>query len=91
MPLYQRPDLPSPAELVDSLDDELMDLLSERLKFAEMLPVPTTPEEIERQVQRMRNLAAIYHVPPDLGEKMARAIIDATKEVLAKKQKGPQV
>jgi chorismate mutase len=79
--------LPTTAELVDSLDQELMDLLYERLKLAALLPVPSTAEEIERQVQRMRALAAIYRVPPEVGEKMALAIIEASREAKEKSKK----
>ncbi|WP_455290028.1 hypothetical protein [Cupriavidus necator] len=74
------PPLPTPAELVASLDEELVDLLYERLKMAAELPPLETPEEIAREVQRMRNLAAIYRVPRDLGEAMARALIEARKQ-----------
>jgi len=74
------PILPSAAQLVDSLDNELMDLLFERIKMAVYLPVPSTPEEIDREVQRMRSLAAIYHVPPEVGEAMARALIEVRRQ-----------
>ncbi|MDE4916991.1 chorismate mutase [Cupriavidus metallidurans] len=71
--------MPTIAELAASLDDELMDLLGERLKLASMLPVPSTPEEVGRQVRRMRGLAATYHLPAELGEKVALLIIDASQ------------
>ncbi|WP_454752056.1 hypothetical protein [Cupriavidus necator] len=72
--------LPTPAELVASLDEELIDILYERLKMAAELPPLETPEEVAREVLRMRNLAAIYRVPPDLGEAMALALIEARKQ-----------
>ncbi|WP_316150041.1 hypothetical protein [Cupriavidus sp. BIC8F] len=72
--------LPTVPELVASLDEELVDLLYERLKLAADLPPLETPEEIAREVLRMRNLAAIYRVPPDLGEAMALALIEARKQ-----------
>jgi len=71
--------LPNASELADSLDEELMDLLSERLKLASMFRVPTTPEEIGRQVRRMRGLAATYHLSPEFGEKIALLIIEASR------------
>ncbi|QRQ86239.1 hypothetical protein [Cupriavidus oxalaticus] len=74
------PILPSAAELVASLDEELIDLLYERLKMAAELPPIETPDDVAREVQRMRNLAAIYRVPPDLGEAMALALIEARKQ-----------
>lgn len=77
MPL---PLLPTTAELVASLDEELVDLLYERLKMAAELPPLETPDEVAREVLRMRNLAAIYRVPPDLGEAMALALIEARKQ-----------
>jgi chorismate mutase len=83
--------LPSISELADSLDDELMDLLSERLKLASMVPAPNTPEEIERQVLRMRGLAAVYRLPPDVGEKVALVLVDATRRMATEKQEGPPI
>lgn len=77
MPL---PLLPTTAELVASLDEELIDLLYERLKMAAELPPLETPEAVGREVLRMRNLAAVYRVPPDLGEAMALALIEARKQ-----------
>jgi len=71
--------LPNAATLAESLDDELMDLLSERLKLGSMYRVPSTPEEVDRQVRRMRGLAAMYHLPPELGEKVALLIIEASR------------
>ncbi len=62
--------MPTIARLAASLDDELMYLLSERLKLASMLPVPSTPEDIGRQVRRMRGFAATYHLPAELGERV---------------------
>jgi len=82
---------PNISELADSLDDELMDLLSERLKLASMLPAPKTPEEIDRQVLRMRGLAAVYRLPPDVGEKVALMLVDATRRMATEKQKGPLI
>jgi len=70
---------PDLAKLVESLDDELMDLLSGRLKLASMLRVPSTQEETGRQVRRMRGLAAAYHLPPELGEKVAHLLIEASR------------
>jgi len=61
-----------------------MDLVSERLKLSALLRVPRTPEEVGRQVQRMRGLAAIYHLPPELGEKMALVLIEATRAKVEK-------
>ncbi|MBF6987269.1 hypothetical protein [Cupriavidus sp. IK-TO18] len=72
--------LPSTSELIASLDEELVDLLYERLKLAADLPPLETPDEVAREVLRMRNLAAIYRVPPDLGETMALALIEARKQ-----------
>ncbi|WP_029048695.1 hypothetical protein [Cupriavidus sp. amp6] len=74
------PNLPSAAELVASLDEELIDLLYERLKMAAELPPVETHDDVAREVQRMRSLAAIYRVPPDLGEAMALALIEARKQ-----------
>ncbi|MNU09518.1 hypothetical protein D3C72_2561210 [compost metagenome] len=54
-------------------------LLYERLKMAAELP-PLETDEVAREVVRMRHLAAIYRVPPDLGEAMARALIEARKQ-----------
>lgn len=71
--------IPTIAELAASLDDELMDLLGERLKLASMLPVPSTPEEVGRQVRRMRGLAATYHLSAEFGEKVALLIIEASQ------------
>jgi len=71
--------LSTTAKLVESLDDELMDLLCERLALASSLPIPNTPEEVELQVQRMRNLASVYRLPPELGEKVALALIEAQR------------
>ncbi|WP_211945266.1 hypothetical protein [Cupriavidus yeoncheonensis] len=71
--------MPTNEQLVESLDNELMDLLYERLKLAAYLPVPNTPAEIHQAVQRMRGIAAIYRVPPEVGEAMALAIIEASR------------
>ncbi|MBP0629943.1 MULTISPECIES: hypothetical protein [unclassified Cupriavidus] len=72
--------LPTVPELIDSLDNELMDLLYERLKLAAYVQVPSTPTEINQAVQRMRGIAAVYHVPPEVGEAMALALIEAQKQ-----------
>lgn len=72
--------LPSTRSLIASLDEELVGLLYERLKLAAELPPLETPDDVAREVMRMRNLAAIYRVPPDLGEAMALAFIEARKQ-----------
>ncbi|MGN5479547.1 hypothetical protein ACTMU2_29445 [Cupriavidus basilensis] len=72
--------LPTNEQLIDSLDNELMDLLYERLKLAVYLPVPSTLAEVQEAVQRMRGIAAVYHVPPEVGEAMALSLIEALKQ-----------
>ncbi|WP_317925648.1 hypothetical protein [Cupriavidus sp. TA19] len=72
--------LPTVPELIAKLDDELVYLLYERLKMAAELPSVETPEEVAREVLRMRQLCAVYRVPPDLGEAMALALIQARKQ-----------
>lgn len=74
------PLLPTTAELVASLDEELFGLLYERLKMAAELPPLEAPDEVAREVVRMRNLAAIYRVPPEVGAVMAHALIEARKQ-----------
>lgn len=69
--------LPSPYELIASLDSELVDLLGERMKLAASLGSLRSPEEIEREVQRMRSLATIYGASPELIEQVARLLFAA--------------
>jgi hypothetical protein len=72
--------LPTTPELIASLDEELVDLLYERLKLAAYLPPLEAPEDVAREVLRMRNLCGAYHVPRELGETMVLALIEAQKK-----------
>jgi len=69
--------LPTTPQLIASLDEELVDLLYERMRLASMLRTTRTPEDVEAYVQGMRNHAAVYRASPDLVEKVARAILEA--------------
>lgn len=69
--------LPTTAEMIASLDAELVDLLGERMRLAATLAAARTSDEIEQEVQRMRTLATIYRASPDLVEQIARLLFAA--------------
>ncbi len=67
--------LPTTPELIASLDEELIDLLSERMNLAATLKGVEGVSDGEGYVAKMRNLAAVHRLSPDLGEAIARAIV----------------
>ncbi|MGT2456512.1 hypothetical protein ACU4GI_26265 [Cupriavidus basilensis] len=69
--------LPTTRELIASLDEELVDLLSERMRLTAFPPTVGATDDAEQYVQHMRTLAATYHVSPDLIESGARPILEA--------------
>lgn len=75
------------AELIGSLDDELVDLLGERMKLATFRRAARTAEEVEQYVQRMRSLAAVYRAPADLVEGVARLIAAAERDAAEVRRK----
>ena len=68
--------LPTTTEMLASLDDELVDLLAERMRLVSALPAPRTAAELEAIVDRMRNLALAYGAPSDMTVAIARALVD---------------
>tara|TARA_B100000700_G_scaffold259938_1_gene295097 strand:- start:6465 stop:6746 length:282 start_codon:yes stop_codon:yes gene_type:complete len=81
---------------LDLLDNELIKLISKRFKFIEQAAIIKDDiskirdnERIESIIERLRNLAEINEVSPDIVEKLWRYIIelsiDLEKEIFSKK------
>jgi chorismate mutase len=81
---------------IDNIDAALIHMLAERFritkavgayKAANSLPA-SDPGREERQIERLRKLAADAHLDPDFGEKFLRFIID---EVIRHHEQAKQV
>ena len=81
---------------LDLLDNELIKLIAKRFKFIEQAAIIKDDiskirdnERIESIIERLRNLAEINEVSPDIVEKLWRYIIelsiDLEKEIFSKK------
>ncbi|WP_374283980.1 chorismate mutase [Novosphingobium sp.] len=69
---------------IDNIDAALIHMLAERFRItkavgaykAEKTLPPSDPGREERQIERLRRLAADAQLDPDFGEKFIRFIID---------------
>ncbi len=78
------PTLASYRASIDNIDAALIHMLAERFRItkavgaykAERQLPPSDPAREERQIARLRALAAVAHLDPDFGEKFIRFVID---------------
>lgn len=66
--------LPTTLQLLASLDDELVDLLAERMRLVDALSSTRTDAELDEFVVRMRNQALVYGAPADMVTTIARTL-----------------
>lgn len=66
--------LPTTLEMLASLDDELVDLLAERMRLVDALSSARTDAELDEFVVRMRNQAMVYGAPADMVATIARTL-----------------
>lgn len=60
--------------MLASLDDELVDLLAERMRLVDALSSARTDAELDEFVVRMRNQAMVYGAPADMVATIARTL-----------------
>lgn len=78
------PTLRSYRQSIDNIDAALIHLLAERFKITQAVGAykaehdlpPADPSREERQVTRLRTLAAESQLDPEFGEKFLRFVID---------------
>jgi chorismate mutase len=75
-------------DMLDNIDDSLISILSKRFKITDEVGLlkrekgmpPVDAEREQEQFERVRELAALHGLEPEIAEKVLRLIIDMAVE-----------